>query len=134
MKRITTVLALVACVTTLTASLGHAATSKSAKVTATTASAPAATKAATTPAASKSTPAAGTTASKKSTMAARNLVDLNSATKEQLEKLPGVGDATAEKIIAGRPWAAKDQLLSKGVVNRATYAKLRGWVIAKQSK
>lgn len=60
------------------------------------------------------------------------LVDLNSASKEELIKLPGVGEAIAGKIIAGRPWASKAQLLSKNVVNKATYQKLAPLVVAKQ--
>jgi DNA uptake protein ComE-like DNA-binding protein len=59
-------------------------------------------------------------------------VDLNSATREQLMSLPGIGDAIADKIIAARPFKAKNELLSKGLVNKAQYAKLAPHVIAKQ--
>lgn len=62
------------------------------------------------------------------------LVDLNSASKEDLMKLPGIGDAISEKIIAGRPWTSKDQLVAKGVVTKAAYAKFKNHVIAKQAK
>lgn len=62
------------------------------------------------------------------------MVDLNSASREDLVKLPGVGEAIADKIIAGRPWTAKDQLVSKGVVTKTAYAKFKGMVIAKQAK
>jgi DNA uptake protein ComE-like DNA-binding protein len=89
------------------------------------------------PAKASATPAASGTSAKathaSASHAAAPMVDLNSATRDDLMKLPGVGEATADKIIAGRPWTSKSQLVAKGVVNRAAYAKFRGMVVAKQA-
>jgi hypothetical protein len=62
---------------------------------------------------------------------AKDLVDINSASSDQLKALPGVDDALAGKIVAGRPYTGKDQLLKQKLVDADEYKKLRPLIVAK---
>ncbi|MGH8726589.1 MAG: ComEA family DNA-binding protein [Burkholderiales bacterium] len=61
-------------------------------------------------------------------------LDINTASEEQLSELPGIGKERARSIIRGRPWAAKDELVDRGVLPPATYDKIKEEIIARQRK
>jgi competence protein ComEA len=78
--------------------------------------------------------AKGATTSKSAAAPKAALLDINTASKVELTALPGIGEAYSQKIINGRPYARKDQLVSKNILPKATYDKIKDQIIAKQAK
>src|SRR5262245_29298626 len=80
-------------------------------------------------------PSIAQTAKKPATAAAATaVIDINSASKADLMTLPGIGDAYSQKIVDNRPYARKDQLVSKNIIPQATYDKIKDRIVAKQKK
>jgi competence protein ComEA len=82
-------------------------------------------------------PSAGKKSSSKSstsTTPKSKQIDINSASKEQLMEVPGIGDATAQKIIDGRPYASKKDLVTKGILTQAQYDKMKEQLVAHGGK
>ena len=122
MKRFTASLALCAFVVALAAplALAQGAAAQAPKTTTTTTTTKTTTK-----------PAAHHKMAKPATAMAK--LDINTCTKEELAALPGVGDVTADKIIAGRPYKTKADLLKNKIVTKSQYSKISAHVIAKQA-
>ena len=77
-------------------------------------------------------PAPKATESKMAPAPKAELLDINSATADQLDALPGIGKAYSAKIIAGRPYKGKDDLVNKDIVPQKTYDGIKDKIIAKQ--
>lgn len=84
---------------------------------------------------SKATNSTASTKSAKVVAAPKiKLIDINSAKKEELKTLPGIGDGQAEKIIAGRPYGSKAHLITRNIVERETYNNINQLVVAKPTR
>ena len=80
-----------------------------------------------------SSPAPRQTVSEK-IAASKDLLDINAATPAQLKALPGMGDAYVQRIIAGRPYTAKNQLTTRGILPAAAYEEIKPLIIAHRAK
>jgi len=66
--------------------------------------------------------------------AATDKIDINTATADQLKAIPGIGDAYSKRIIDGRPYTAKNQLVSRGILPQGVYDKVKDQIIANKPK
>jgi DNA uptake protein ComE-like DNA-binding protein len=74
------------------------------------------------------------TAQAKPAVAVADKLDINTATPDQLKAFPGIGDAYSKRIIDGRPYTAKNQLITRGIIPQATYNKIKDQIIASKPK
>ena len=72
-------------------------------------------------------------APKATASATKTLIDINSTNPEELKTLPGIGDAYAKRILDGRPYTSKDQLVSRGIIPQKTYDGIKNQIIAKHA-
>ena len=82
---------------------------------------------------SSSSQSAATSATKTKTSSAAHKLDINSASKEELDALPGIGEAYAQKIIDNRPYRTKRDLVAKKVIPQSTYDKIQDRITAHQT-
>lgn len=71
-------------------------------------------------------------ADRRKAVAKTKTVDINSASVKQLKKLPGIGDAEAKRIVAGRPYGSKAWLVTKGIIGEGPYSNIKNLIVAKQ--
>lgn len=71
-------------------------------------------------------------AERRKAMAKIKLVDINSASEQQLRKLPGIGAADAKRIVANRPYASKVWLVTNKVIGEGPYSNIKHLIVAKQ--
>jgi DNA uptake protein ComE-like DNA-binding protein len=81
----------------------------------------------------QASPGAGASKATKTATAAAEKLDINSASKEQLDALPGIGETYAQKIIDNRPYRTKRDLVIKKIIPQSTYEKIKDQIIAHQS-
>ena len=82
------------------------------------------------PAFAKTTPAAKATTASTQTAAKTKLLDLNSASDADLQQLPGIGPVMAAKIVKGRPYKSKDELVRRKIIPPSAYGPIKDKIIA----
>ena len=84
--------------------------------------------------ASESTTTTTTRTTKSTKAKTSSKIDINSASQQELESLPGIGPATSAKIVQGRPYRAKSDLVTRKVLSRSEYNKVKNEIVSYQKK